>query len=156
MKPKEDMRSVLKISKIEIQVRLLLLGAGGKSEEAALFVSEFSSLHSGPESIEELLNRGPLFLPVRYSDGTIRVLNRDQILYVEEEMPESPADSGPLHIHFIDGTRIEARLYEVMPERYRRTLDFFNGKRTFLPMYRNGARICVNKKHVAWVREAEG
>ena len=153
MNTKDDMLSMLRISKLEKHVKILLAGRKGNCEEAELFVSEFSSLHSGPESIEELLNRGPIFIPARYSDGKIHLLNRTQILYVEEQGHELQPEGNALRIYFMDGTHIDAMIFEIMPERYRRTLDFFNGKRTFLPLLRKGSKIYINKECVTRIRE---
>ncbi len=153
MKAKDDMLSMLRISKLEKRVKILLAGRKGNSEEADLFVSEFSSLHSGPESIEELLNRGPLFIPARFSDGNIHLLNRAQILYVEEQEGEPQSGNEVLRVYFVDGTHVDAMMFEAMPERYKRTLDFFNGKRVFLPLLKDGTKIYINKELVTRIRE---
>ena len=153
MKQSDDMLAILKITKIEKSAELKLTPPDKELERITLFISEYSPFHSGPETIEELLNHGPSFIPVKFSDGIIRILNRDKILYVKEIDPVNKQTEQELKFHFVGGSTLTAAIFEPLPERYGRTLDFLNSGRTFLAVSQNSYRLYINKKNIIKVEE---
>lgn len=149
----ESLLAMLKISKFEQQVSIVLKGSQGKKEEAVLFLCEYSPFHPGPETVDELLNQGGAFIPVRYRHGAFRVVNLNKILYVEVEDFSNKEVNMNLRIYFEEDIHIDAAMYEPLPERYGRTLDFFNTPKSFLPLLCGSKRVYVNKKNVITVEE---
>lgn len=153
MNMNNDVLAVLKITKIEKRVKILMKETSGETANVTLFVSEYSPFHTGPETIEELLNNGPSFIPSKSPEGIFRILNRDKILYVMELEPLKRDGRKNLRLYFGDGLKIDAAIFEALPEHYGRTIDFLNSNRTFLPLLYDSSRIYINKENIIKVEE---
>lgn len=153
MNRKNDIPAILKITKIEKQAVILMQSDEVELEKITLFISEYSPFHSGPETVEELLNHGPSFIPVKFSDGRFRILNRNKIIYVRETKRLDKQSDRDLLFYFEGGFTLKAAIFEPLPEHYGRTIDFLNSGRTFLPVLNNSFRIYINKNRVIKVEE---
>ncbi len=153
MTANQDVLTVLKITKIEKNVEILIKSKEMTTERVMLYVSEYSPFHSGPETIEELLNHGPSFIPVKFQDGVFRILNRRQILYVKELEPMEKETDRLLLLHFEGNLTLKAAIFEPLPEHYGRTIDFLNSGRTFLPVLNGSYRTYINKDNIIKVEE---
>ncbi|RTZ93074.1 MAG: hypothetical protein DSY91_02690 [Deltaproteobacteria bacterium] len=153
MNPDKDVLTLLKITKIEKKVEILLKSSNMNLEKATLFVSEYSPFHSGPETVEELLNQGPSFIPVKFSDGVFRILNKKQLIFVKELEPIEKQTDRLIQFHFDGNLPLQAAIFEPLPEHYGRTIDFLNSGRTFLPVLYGTYRIYINKNNVVKVEE---
>jgi len=143
----------LKIKKLETHVDLVMKNTGGEKTDVIFYLSRFSQYHSGPETIQEFLNRAPRFIPVRRTDGEFFILGVDNILFVQEREVEPATRIRNLRVLFLDGEKLEAGMFEHLPEQYSRTLDFFNTKDTFLPLLFKKTKIYVNTTNIVKVYE---
>ncbi len=149
----EKLLATLKISKFEKHVEIVMKNTKGERKRAILFLCEYSPFHPGPETIDELLNQGTSFIPVKYPDNSFQIINLKEILFVKELESIEKIGKINLLIYLENGVQIEASIFEALPEHYGRTLDFFNINKTFLPLLYHSSRLYINKENVIKVEE---
>lgn len=136
--------------------------AGGRTEEVTLYLSTLSKTHAGPETVEETLNRGRDFLPVRIreTDQTVLV-RRGAILTVtvgNDEGDVAPPEETLASVDLVrleldGGETIEGTLATVSPSERPRLSDYFNfSKVKFVPLAVDEGVIYVNREFIAIVR----
>lgn len=143
-----------------IEVKLTL--SGGRTEEAVFFLSPLSDSHSGPETLDEFLNKDRAFLAARSKEsGRNFLVNRLAIVSVEasadapllsrrEEIVATAIDL--VRLELTAGAPLEGTLLVVGPPESSRVSDFFNLKETFVPLEMGERVVFVNKEHVLCVR----
>lgn len=142
-----------------VEARLVL--ANGKRSEVTLFLASLSGFHSGPETMDEFLNRCRKFLPVRLSQSNQGFLvNRDAVQRVEvgPSVPVLLRMEGRLatyidlaRLEMSDGSILEGTLpYVVSPENPRLS-DFLNHEDRFFPLEMGSEVVYVNKEYVVAV-----
>jgi hypothetical protein len=149
-----------RVPTVPVAVRLTL--SIGEAEEVLLFLSMYSESHSGPETLDEFLNRDRSFLPVR-SKTTDRsfIVNRSAVVAAEAgadapvlfRLEEAVASSIDLvQVQLSNGTSVEGTLLLSAPPEHARVSDFFNRKEIFLPLETGERVVYLNKQHVVSVR----
>ncbi len=135
--------------------------AGGRTEEVTLYLSTLSETHAGPETVEEVLNRGRHFLPVRAreTDQTFLV-RRSAIRTVtvgddeRDVLPheESLASVDLVRLELDGGETIEGTLATVLPPERSRLSDYFNFSQvTFVPLAVDDGVTYVNRDFISIV-----
>jgi hypothetical protein len=108
--------SELRIEKHRVEVAVTL--SDGRSMQGCVFVCAFNATHTGPESVKDLMNDGPGFVPLEVNEPggvEIRLLNRAHILFVtlanDEELKQAPgadvATRRPVTLVLDNGTRLD-------------------------------------------------
>ena len=134
---------------------------GGRTEEVTLYLSTLSETHTGAETVEEALNRGREFLPVRTreTDQTLLV-RRGAIRTVtigDDEGDVLPHENSPASVDLVrleldGGEIIEGTLATVLPPERPRLSDYFNfSKVTFVPLAVDESVIYVNRDFISIV-----
>ncbi len=139
---------------------------GGRTEEieveVTLYLSTLSETHAGPETVEEALNSGRHFLPVRLreTDQTILVrLGAIRTVTVGDDdgdvLPreESLASVDLVRLELDGGETIEGTLQTVLPPERPRLSDYFNfSKMKFVPLAVDEGVVYVNRDFISIVR----
>ena len=134
---------------------------GGRTQEVTLYLSMLSETHPGAETVDEALNRGRDFLPVRTREtdqtllvrrGAIRTVtigdDEDDVLPHEESL----ASVDLVRLELDGGEFIEGTLATVLPPARSRLSDYFNfSKVTFVPLAVDEGVIYVNRDFVSIV-----
>ncbi|PLY01006.1 MAG: hypothetical protein C0623_06340 [Desulfuromonas sp.] len=104
----------------------------GEERQGVLFLSPFSSLHSGPQTLVEFLHEEEPFVPFIRSDDSFRLLNKRHISHVRYQPQESDqpkiGTEVKVSITFINGKELAGTAVLETPEGKGRLLDFLNGK----------------------------
>ena len=134
---------------------------GERTEEVTLYLSTVSETHTGAETVEEALNRGRDFLPVRTREtGQTFLVRRGAIRTVTigddegEVAPheESFASVDVVRLELDRGEIIEGTLATVLPPERPRLSDYFNfSKVTFVPLAVDEGVIYVNRDFISIV-----
>ncbi len=144
----------LQIPKKRIEVKLFFDRPGGLTgEHSYLFLSQFSRLQAGPETLHEFLNCGNLFIPaVSVQTKAFNIISLETVVYVEEtEIQPAPDSEKKITFHFIGGGELTADNSELLPVYHARPIDYLNGTDTFLEFMRDGVRLFVNKRKIGRV-----
>jgi hypothetical protein len=136
----------------ELTVRLAL--AANAPAEYVIFLSP-SSRASGMENVSEYLAGDRRFLPM-VGGGSPRIVNRDQILWLEvegyqeeDEVSETTIIQKLVILEMSDGTRIEGSIDVNRPPDRSRLSDVLNDRsETFLRLSFDRTSIFVNKNFV--------
>lgn len=135
--------SEYQVEKQKAEVTIFL--ADGQEREGVLFLSPFSSMHSGPQTLVEFLMEGEPFVPFLRSDNSFRLLNKKHISHVrykpeEDDQPKLGTEVN-VTITFINGKELTGTAVLETPEGRGRLLDFLNGKPGYFSL------DCGNDEH---------
>ena len=144
----------LKIPKIEVRVDMVMVDSMPKTEECSLFLNQHSQFHRGSETLEEFLNSGQSFIPVkRTTTGKFFILNTDALIWVREKIKVEEKGEKKMFIHFSGQNSLEVRHFQILPEFYSRTVDIFNITNVFLPFLHENCKVYVNKTKILRIIE---
>jgi hypothetical protein len=139
-----------------VDARLVL--STGRVEDVTLFLGSRAESHSGPETLDEFLNRQRRFLPVESRETARRFLvNRSSILRIEvdENAPtqsEIELEMAPsvdlVELELTNGARLEGTVCSVQPPDNARLSDYFNEEPAFVPLQVGSGVTYVNKQYV--------
>ncbi len=138
-------------------------GRTGKIEiEVTLYLSTLSETHAGPETVEEALNHGRHFLPVRLREtdqtvlirvGAIRTVTVGDDADDVRSHEESLASVELVCLELDGGETIEGTLRTVLPPERPRLSDYFNfSKVKFVPLAVDEGAVYVNRDFISMVR----
>lgn len=146
----ETMNDDLKVPKTETMVELFFVAADHEEgEEYILFLSTYSPLHYGNETLEEFLNSETRFVPALQSRrDAIAIINLDRLFYVREKDPVHEAIQQEITVHFTDGGIIKAGIPAIQPKFKSRSTDYLNSGKTFLSLIHEGRTIYVNRNRI--------
>ena len=144
-----------------VDVTLSITGGRTEDVEVTLYLLTLSETHTGAETVEEALNRGRHFLPVRTREtdqtllvrrGAIRTVTiRDDegdVLPHEESL----ASVDLVRLELDGGEIIEGTLATVLPPERSRLSDYFNfSKVTFVPLAVDEGVVYVNRNFISIV-----
>ena len=144
-----------------VDVELSITGGRTEDVEVTLFLSTLSETHTGAETVEEALNRGRDFLPVRTREtdqtllvrrGAIRTVtigdDEGDVLPHEESL----ASVDLVRLELDGGEIIEGTLATVLPPERPRLSDYFNfSKVMFVPLAVDEGVIYVNRDFISIV-----
>jgi len=144
----------LKIPKIEIRVELLMVDSTTKTEECSIYVNQHSQFHKDHETLEEFLNSGQAFIPVkRNMTGKFFVLHIDALIWVREKTKAEEKGEKKMFIHFAGQYSLEVQQFQILPTSYSRTVDIFNTPNRFLSFIHENCKLYVNKNKILRIME---
>lgn len=144
----------LKISKIEVKVDMAMVDSMSKTEEGSLFLNQHSQHHRGSETLEEFLNSGQSFIPVKRTiTGKFFILNINTLLWVREKTKVEEKGEKTMFIHFPGQNSLEVRHFQALPETHSRTVDIFNTASVFLPFLHENCKVYINKTKILRIME---
>lgn len=130
----------------------------GQVREGALFLSPFSSTHSGAQTLIELLHEEEPFVPFLRSDEAFLILNKKQISHVRYQPTETDqpriGDSVNVTITFINGKELSGSTTLETPEGKGRMLDYLNSKPGYFSLdCGDGVHYLVNPRVIIEVAD---
>jgi hypothetical protein len=136
--------------------------AGGLARHVSLFLADTSPMREGGERVCDLLEGDGEFIPALDSAASgITFLRCDAIL-VARAPPEPPgpgevmlAAEQEVEVALDDGRVLRGLVSYVLPPERSRLVDHLNGPARFLPLYRDGEVLFLNKRHVTRVAALE-
>jgi hypothetical protein len=138
----------------ELAVEVAL--AGVDPEEHFVYLSPYSQLRDGPETMAEYLNCGRRFFPM-IASGVAKMINRDEIVWVRyEKLASNDTETTVIEkltiLELTDGTRIEGTVPIDRPREYSRISDVLNDlNEVFMRIDDEGDTYYVNKKFIRLV-----
>lgn len=151
--------SEYQVEKQKAEVTIYL--ADGQEREGVLFLSPFSSRHSGPQSLVEFLHEEEQFVPFLHSDGAFLLLNKKQISHVryqptEDDQPKI-GDTVAVCITFINGKQLSGTTTLETPEGKGRMQDYLNGEPGYFSLdCGEGEHYLVNPRVIVEVADQKG
>jgi hypothetical protein len=138
--------------------------SNGAVARGSVFVSGFSALHSGPETIKDLLNNGGTFFPFEVTEsGTLltRLYNREHVVFVrlptDHEVREDPeydvSDRRAVSVLLSTGERLNGFVRVARPMGRDRLSDHARFCDRFWYFETPDAAIIVNASHVLELME---
>lgn len=139
-----------------LRVRAEVFLSGGRTMVGDLHLMSAASLHSGPETPEELLNRPDRFFPLTVESDQTVFLAKHQVLSVGTSAEASEDDSDrrsaarqiPLGVELSDGTELIGTASSELPPDRARALDFLNLGTEFFGLRSDHEVRFVNRSHI--------
>lgn len=131
---------------------------GGKEIQGEVYLSLYSTSRMGEQRVDELLNEGSRFLPVRTGEGHLLV-NVEHIMLARCGMEEEDHDLTMLgerrtvKIGTLLGTTVIAELYVSLPRGFQRVKDCLNQPQRFLTLFVPGHVLYVNRDFIVTVED---
>ncbi len=120
--------SEFQVEKQKAEVTIYLVD--GQERQGVLFLSPFSSVRSGPQTLVEFLHEPETFVPFVHSDNTFMLLNKKQISHLRyqpgEDEPDSIGEPIEVDITFINGKSLSGTTVLETPEGKGRLVDYMN------------------------------
>lgn len=131
-----------RVDKQELPVVLFL--SDGAIHEGVVFLSPFSSIYSGPQTILELFREEEAFLPFRDKGGQFILINKSALTHVRyprgTEADQTIGDKLNVRITFFGGELLEGILTIAMPAGQNRLMDYINASPGFFIL--EGEEFC--------------
>jgi hypothetical protein len=134
-----------------IEVAVVVAMTGLDPQEHFLYLAPYSERRDGPETVADYVNGSRRFFPM-LADGSPKILNREQILWMRYEKLPAVVDLEMTMIEKLtivelsDGTRIEGVVPIDRPREQSRLSDVLNDPReAFLRMDTEEETYFVNK-----------
>ncbi|MEW5722756.1 MAG: hypothetical protein AB1896_06595 [Thermodesulfobacteriota bacterium] len=115
-----------------------------------IFLSAFSEIGVGAQSVLEALTGRELFLPFETPEGELSFINRRQIVWLsslfepEELTGRVPAETRGVTIFLKDGQRLRGHMVKAMPETKDRLSDWLNDLADFMVVRDQKREILIN------------
>jgi len=136
--------SLYRVDKREQPVVLFL--ADGVVREGTVFLSPFSQLRSGPQTLLDLFHEKEPFMPFRGNDGRFTLLNKSAVTHLRyhDDAEEHLGERLNVRLTFYGGENLEGTLTIAMPEGMSRLQDYVNSSPGFFPVETPDARYLIN------------
>ena len=138
----------LAVDKIKKKVTLSL--ADKTQLSGSIFLSRFSELGIGQETIIDTLTGPEIFIPFETTEGEFSFVNQKQIVWVASVLePTSseapiPADRRNVTVLLRDGKRLRGDLIMSLPEEKNRLSDWLNELKNFLVLRDERREVLIN------------
>ena len=130
--------------KVSVTVELV----DGQTRDGVIFLSPFSSFHSGPQTLIDLMSEKEPFAPFVGNDGSFLLINKAQISHIlyQKEADDKPILGTPLEVivTFTNSRQLSGTVVLEVPEGKSRLLDFMNGNSDFFGLQCEGGDYVVN------------
>ncbi len=125
--------SEYQVEKQKVSVALFLVD--GQTRDGVIFLSPFSSFHSGAQTLLDLMSEEEPFLPFVGNNGNFLLINKAQISHLKykKEKDDKPVLGTPLEVMvtFTNSRQLSGTVILEVPEGKSRLLDFMNSNREF-------------------------
>ncbi|NOQ23166.1 MAG: hypothetical protein GQ565_11035 [Candidatus Aegiribacteria sp.] len=118
----------------------------------------YSTNRMGPQRIDELLNEGTPFIPVKTVDGYI-LINSTHIMLARAEIEKNVHDlimmgeKYSVHITTLLHKDLEADLFISLPEGFRRVKDYLDQQIQFFTFFQSEHILCINRDFILSIRD---
>jgi len=141
----------------KIQVPVVLHLVNEESIPGSVFVTEDLVSPGGNPEVEDFLNDDPdPFFSFKSNAGAYRLINKAHLVYLETDQDESeireqtPLEPRSLIIHFTNASTLYGVVYPTLAEESR-VSDILNAEGGFITIFRQGAKIIINRDQVVYV-----
>lgn len=130
----------------------------GSEIKGEIYLWLYSTNRMGPQRIDELLNEGTPFIPVKTVDGYI-LLNSTHIMLARAEMeknihdPIMMGDKYRVHITTLLQKNLEVDLFISLPEGFRRVKDYLDQPIQFFTFFLPDHILCINRDCILSIRD---
>lgn len=130
----------------------------GTEIKGEVYLWLYSANRRGVQQIDELLNEGNPFIPVKTVDGLV-LLNSTHIMLARANIEKNSHDftiMGDKHrvsITTILKKNLEANLYVSLPEGFRRVKDYLNQPIQFFTFFLPESILCINRDSILSIRD---
>jgi len=145
-----------RVEKVTQTVRFEL--ADRRHLDGEVFLRLYESHHTGRQTVGDLLNEAPSFIPVKTAGGFV-LLNASQIVTATVPSKSEKDDLMTLgkqyavRITTIQEEKIQADIFVNLPEDSSRVKDYFNQPVRFFPLFRPDSIVYVNRGFILVVEE---
>lgn len=118
----------------------------------------YSTNRMGVQRIDELLNEGTPFIPVKTADGYV-LLNSTHIMLAQTKIEKNIHDiimmgeKYNVHITTLLHKNLEADLFISLPEGFRRVKDYLDQPIRFFTFFLPDHILCVNRDCILSIRD---
>lgn len=118
----------------------------------------YSTNRMGVQRIDELLNEGTPFIPVKTADGYV-LLNSTHIMLAQAKIEKNIHDlimmgeKYKVHITTLLHKNLEADLFISLPEGFRRVKDYLDQPIRFFTFFLPDQILCVNRDCILSIRD---
>jgi hypothetical protein len=142
-----------------LRIRALVRLTGQRTISGDLHLLPVASIHSGPETPEDMLNRGVGFFPLTGDDERTVFVAKEQVLAVSIANVQQFGDPDRVHaarstslrIELSDASELAGIVAVELPPTRSRSLDFLNEGTGFFPLHAADAVHLVNRRHIRLV-----
>jgi hypothetical protein len=117
--------------KVAVSIELV----DGQTRDGVIFLSPFSSFHSGAQTLLDLMCEEEPFVPFVADDGKFLLINKVQISHLRYQKvdDDKPVLGTPLEVTvtFTNSRQLSGTVVLEVPEGKSRLLDFMNSNRDF-------------------------
>ena len=146
----------MKVDKFRNKAAIML--GDGKKLEVNFFLSYHSAMHSGSETIFDVLNSKALFIPLEDTQTSeVIFVAKGQLMYVElldrEVVSSLYLRELQIQVELLNGEVIEGEILIDMPQTKPRLSDFLNLPHEVLYLHREGCDTIINKRYISLLKE---
>jgi hypothetical protein len=139
--------SEYQVEKQKVSVTIFLVD--GQTRDGVIFLSPYSSFHSGPQTLFDLMSEEEPFVPFVGNDGSFLLINKVQIShlkYQKEEDDDQPVLGTPLEVtvSFTNSRQLSGTVVLEVPEGKSRLIDFMNSNQDFFGLSCDDGDYVVN------------
>lgn len=143
------MANDLRVEKKQEQVGLFM--ADGVVIEATVFLAQYAMLHSGEQTVLDLLLEEDPFLPAKAGDGQFHLVRKGMISHIRchvelDEVLEYT--EREIKISFLGGEILQGNVKMDLPSHSARLTDYINGGSAFFPLFCGDDSYLVNRSLV--------
>jgi hypothetical protein len=143
------MANDLRVEKRQEQVCLFM--ADGLVLEATVFLAHYAMLHSGEQTVHDLLLEEDPFLPARAINGDFHLVRKGMISHIRCRFWLDPAleyTERNVKISFLGGEILQGLVKMDIPAHSARLTDYINGGAEFFPLFSGEHCYLVNRSLV--------
>lgn len=138
--------SEYQVEKKKVSVTLELVD--GQTRDGVIFLSPFSSSHSGPQTLLDLMSEEEPFAPFVGGDNDFLLINKAQISHIryQKEPDDKPVLGTPLvvTVTFTNSRQLTGTVVLEVPEGKSRLIDFMNSNTAFFGLKCEDGDYVVN------------
>lgn len=137
-----------------VRIKAEVQATGGRAFSGFLHLLPFASIHLGPETPDDVLNRDEAFFALTDEREHTVFLAKAQVILVAVEHAEGDPDRSsaarmiPLRVELSDGSEHSGMVRSEQPPTRTRAIDFLNHGAGFFGLYSADTVRYINRTHV--------
>ena len=137
-----------------VRIKAEVQATGGRTFSGFLHLLPFASIHLGPETPDDVLNRDEEFFALTDDDEHTVFLAKAQVILVAIDHAEGDPDRSTaartiaLRIELSDGSEHAGTVRSELPPTRTRAIDFLNSGGGFFGLYSADTVRYINRTHV--------
>lgn len=132
--------------------------SNSKKLNANFFLSQYSEIHSGGETVFDIVNSQNSFIPIEDNvTKDIIFISKDQLMIVElsvsEYVPSVDLNKARIQIVMVNNEKLDGYVLIDTPQIKSRVSDYFNILHQFVRIYQDQSDLILNKAYILSVKE---